>query len=158
MHRTSQWPPCPTVPTGPPARTGSPAARRERTGSNVYRTPWQASDTTGRPATLPVNAMRHAAGERTVWPGVAARSTPRWAGSQSAGAGAKRARTTTGVTGGSVAAGDGVRLSLRAAMERYERDLLESALTGRKSLRQVARELGLSHTALLAKVKKHRLA
>ena len=59
---------------------------------------------------------------------------------------------------GPPASGDGGRLSLRAAMERYERDLLESALKGRKSLRQAARELGLSHTALLAKVKKHHLA
>lgn len=62
------------------------------------------------------------------------------------------------LAGGAPASGDGGRLSLRAAMERYERELLESALKGRRSLRQAARELGLSHTALLRKVKKHRLA
>jgi transcriptional regulator of aroF, aroG, tyrA and aromatic amino acid transport len=47
--------------------------------------------------------------------------------------------------------------SLRGALARYERGLLEGALAGRKSLRRVARELGISHTALRNKLRKHGL-
>jgi transcriptional regulator of aroF, aroG, tyrA and aromatic amino acid transport len=47
---------------------------------------------------------------------------------------------------------------LRASLDRYERGLLQTALAGRKSLRQLARELGLSHTALANKLRKHGLA
>lgn len=49
------------------------------------------------------------------------------------------------------------RQSLRTALDCYEQSLLASALKGRKSLRQVARNLGISHTTLLNKLKKHRL-
>ena len=47
--------------------------------------------------------------------------------------------------------------SLRGALRSYERGLLERALSGRKSLRQVARDLGISHTGLLNKLKKYQL-
>ena len=52
---------------------------------------------------------------------------------------------------------DGGRQNLRAALGDYERTLLARALEGRKSLRQTARELGISHTALLNKLRKYRL-
>lgn len=48
-------------------------------------------------------------------------------------------------------------LPLRQAVGRYECELLKKALTGRKSLRRVARELGISHTGLLNKLKKYQL-
>jgi transcriptional regulator of aroF, aroG, tyrA and aromatic amino acid transport len=49
------------------------------------------------------------------------------------------------------------RQSLKIALGHYERSLLKTALDGRKSLRQVARNLGISHTALRNKLKKHQL-
>jgi transcriptional regulator of aroF, aroG, tyrA and aromatic amino acid transport len=49
------------------------------------------------------------------------------------------------------------RQSLKAALACYEQSLLKTALDGRKSLRQVARNLGISHTALLNKLKKHQM-
>jgi len=50
-----------------------------------------------------------------------------------------------------------LRQSLREAMRQYERTLLSAALEGRKSLRQIARDLGISHTALGNKLRKHSL-
>ncbi len=49
------------------------------------------------------------------------------------------------------------RQSLRDIMNQYERTLLKAALEDRKSLRQVAKDLGISHTALGNKLKKHGL-
>ena len=46
---------------------------------------------------------------------------------------------------------------LREQLDRLERDILENALTRAKSVRQAARTLGLSHTAILNKIKKHGL-
>jgi transcriptional regulator of aroF, aroG, tyrA and aromatic amino acid transport len=46
---------------------------------------------------------------------------------------------------------------LKAALGQYERTLLQAALKGQKSIRQVAKTLGISHTALLHKLKKHGL-
>ncbi len=46
---------------------------------------------------------------------------------------------------------------LREALGAYERGLLEEALAGRKSLRRIAREIGISHTALRNKLRKHHL-
>jgi len=47
---------------------------------------------------------------------------------------------------------------LRAAVDEYERTLVARALKGDKSLRQAARDLGISHTTLLNKLRKHGLA
>jgi transcriptional regulator of aroF, aroG, tyrA and aromatic amino acid transport len=57
--------------------------------------------------------------------------------------------------GGGLAPGRG---DLRRALDRYERGLLQAALAGHKSLRGLARDLGLSHTALRNKLRKHGLA
>ncbi|WP_336884668.1 sigma-54 interaction domain-containing protein [Solidesulfovibrio fructosivorans] len=46
---------------------------------------------------------------------------------------------------------------LRVAIDRYERGLLLAALKEKKSLRQAAKTLGISHTALRNKLQKHHL-
>ena len=46
---------------------------------------------------------------------------------------------------------------LREQLDRLEKDILENALTRAKSIRQTARTLGLSHTAILNKIRKHGL-
>lgn len=47
--------------------------------------------------------------------------------------------------------------SLPALLDRYERQIIAEALGKSRSIRQVARLLGVSHTTLLNKLKKHRL-
>lgn len=47
--------------------------------------------------------------------------------------------------------------SLRTTLDRYERTLLMAALTTKKSLRHIAKSLGISHTALRNKLRKHQL-
>jgi transcriptional regulator of aroF, aroG, tyrA and aromatic amino acid transport len=47
--------------------------------------------------------------------------------------------------------------SLPQVLLDFERGLLTAALTGRKSLRRIARELGISHTSLRNKLRKHHL-
>jgi transcriptional regulator of aroF, aroG, tyrA and aromatic amino acid transport len=46
---------------------------------------------------------------------------------------------------------------LKEQLDRLEKDILESALSRAKSVRQAARTLNLSHTAILNKIKKHGL-
>ncbi|EPR40848.1 putative sigma54 specific transcriptional regulator [Desulfovibrio sp. X2] len=47
--------------------------------------------------------------------------------------------------------------SLRSALDRYERSILVAALGDKKSIRQAAKSLGISHTALRNKLRKHRM-
>jgi transcriptional regulator of aroF, aroG, tyrA and aromatic amino acid transport len=47
--------------------------------------------------------------------------------------------------------------ALKGQLERLEKDILESALKRSRSVRQAARALGLSHTAMLNKIRKHGL-
>ncbi len=47
---------------------------------------------------------------------------------------------------------------LPALMDRYEKQLLTAALENSRSIRKVARKLGVSHTTLLNKMKKHDLS
>lgn len=46
---------------------------------------------------------------------------------------------------------------LKDQLDRLEKDILEATLTRSRSVRQAARSLGLSHTAILNKIKKHGL-
>ncbi len=47
--------------------------------------------------------------------------------------------------------------ALKSQLDRLERDILEGALKRARSVRQAARVLGLSHTAILNKIRKHGL-
>jgi transcriptional regulator of aroF, aroG, tyrA and aromatic amino acid transport len=45
--------------------------------------------------------------------------------------------------------------SLHAMMDCYEKQILDETLAASKSIRQAAQKLGISHTALLKKLKKY---
>jgi transcriptional regulator of aroF, aroG, tyrA and aromatic amino acid transport len=47
--------------------------------------------------------------------------------------------------------------NLKAAMDEYEKKLISSALEKNLSIRQSAKKLGISHTALMNKLKKHKI-
>ncbi|HCU70101.1 MAG TPA: Fis family transcriptional regulator, partial [Desulfomicrobium sp.] len=47
--------------------------------------------------------------------------------------------------------------ALKTQLDRLEKDILESALKRARSVRQAAKVLGLSHTAMLNKIRKHAL-
>ncbi|NTU47743.1 MAG: sigma 54-interacting transcriptional regulator [Syntrophobacteraceae bacterium] len=47
--------------------------------------------------------------------------------------------------------------SLQATLDHYEKQILSKTLEGSESIRKAAKSLGMSHTALLNKVKKHRI-
>lgn len=68
-----------------------------------------------------------------------------------------RALDRPDAAGGLPALPPGEGRSLPQSLLDFERGLLTAALTGRKSLRRIARELGISHTSLRNKLKKHHL-
>lgn len=83
-----------------PAVTRDPTGSDPTTGSNVNRTRPERTTTTGRSAITFDTTTVPARMALTGVPGLVARSTPRCAGSQLCGAGAKARVTTVGVTGG----------------------------------------------------------